>query len=86
MWLWWIPKRTPDITEGRSCVLFDIKGLDRERHKANTGVDNEIIWKNLRMLGKWQKPVIVRIPVIPGYNDDMQELSDIFRTPYRFRL
>ena len=29
------------------------------------------------MLGKWQKPVIIRIPVIPGYNDDMQELSDI---------
>ena len=72
-----------DTEEGRQIlqkadlVLFDIKGLDRERHKANTGVDNEIIWKNLRMLGKWQKQVIIRIPVIPGYNDDMQELSDI---------
>lgn len=56
-------------------ILFDIKGMDPVRHKENTGVSNEIIWKNLRLLGNLGKPIIIRLPIIPGYTDDDKELE-----------
>jgi pyruvate formate lyase activating enzyme len=70
-------------------ILFDIKGIDPEHHKENTGVSNELIWKNLRLLGEIGKPVIIRLPIIPGYTDSeenlrltaekMREISSIIR-------
>ena len=50
-------------------VLFDIKGMDSERHRANTGHGNERIHENLRRLGEHGTPVEVRMPVVPGCND-----------------
>ena len=50
-------------------VLFDIKGMDSERHRANTGHGNERIHKNLRRLGERGVPIEVRMPVVPGCND-----------------
>jgi len=57
-------------------LLFDIKGLDSERHMRNTGAGNEIIQKNLRMLSAMRKPIIIRIPVITGYNDADEALEE----------
>lgn len=54
-------------------MLFDIKGL--ERHRENTGVDNDVIWENLRWLNSIHRDVIIRMPIIPGYNDDWQEIQ-----------
>ena len=54
-------------------MLFDIKGL--ERHRENTGVDNGVIWENLRWLNSIHRDVIIRMPIIPGYNDDWQEIQ-----------
>ena len=51
-------------------VLFDLKHLDPERHKAGTGVDNRLILENLEKLSAAGADVWVRIPVVPGYNDD----------------
>lgn len=55
-------------------VLFDVKGLDPARHKANTGVSNEVILENLRLLDRHHRPVIVRVPMIPNYNAEREEL------------
>lgn len=55
-------------------ILFDIKGMNPARHRENTGVSNEVIWANLKMLGELNKPIIIRLPVIPGYTDDPDEL------------
>ncbi|MGN1413971.1 MAG: glycyl-radical enzyme activating protein [Anaerovoracaceae bacterium] len=63
------------ILENADLVLFDIKGLDREKHKANTGVYNDLIWENLRWLNSINKPVIIRMPIIPGYNDAWDEIE-----------
>lgn len=49
--------------------LFDIKETDSVLHKEFTGVDSEQIRKNLRLLAKLGKNVILRCPVIPGCND-----------------
>lgn len=55
-------------------VLYDVKGMDPMRHKANTGKSNERILENLRRLGQLGVPVEVRYPLIPGHNDAPEEL------------
>ena len=51
-------------------VLADVKAIDRELHKKLTGVDNTVILDNLRYLNEIGKPVEIRIPYIPGKNED----------------
>lgn len=62
-----------EIYRQADLVLFDIKGL--EHHRENTGVDNDVIWENLRWLNSIHRDVIIRMPIIPGYNDDWQEIQ-----------
>ena len=51
--------------------LFDVKAIDETLHKKLTGVSNALILANLeRLLALCPRKVIVRIPVIPGCNDD----------------
>ena len=51
------------------CFLYDVKALDGVLHKEGTGVGNELILENLDKLVKTGRSVIVRTPVIPGYNE-----------------
>ncbi len=55
--------------------LCDIKHLDPQRHERLTGVSNRLILDNLRRLTALGKPVIIRMPVIPGMNDDDANLT-----------
>lgn len=55
-------------------VLYDLKGMEPARHKANTGRSNERILENLRKLGSCGVPLEVRYPLIPGLNDGPEEL------------
>jgi pyruvate formate lyase activating enzyme len=57
--------------------LFDIKLYDDQRHLHYTGVYNTGILDNLKMLLGNGKEVMIRIPVIPGKNDDLENLSEI---------
>jgi pyruvate formate lyase activating enzyme len=50
--------------------LFDLKHPDSGNHQKYTGVSNEQILENLRLLTDSGKNVMIRIPVIPGINDD----------------
>lgn len=62
------------ILEQADLILFDIKGMDNERHIADTGVDNDGIIETLMHLGRLGKDIIIRLPLIPGRNDDMATL------------
>ncbi|MDX5627162.1 MULTISPECIES: glycyl-radical enzyme activating protein [unclassified Brenneria] len=55
-------------------ILLDLKHMDAARHKAATGRDNKYILENARRLGKRGFPVLVRLPLIPGFNDDDDNL------------
>lgn len=57
--------------------LFDIKHLDDTRHIEYTGVSNTGILDNFRMILDSGKDVILRIPVIPGINDDLEHLEQL---------
>ena len=58
-------------------VLFDFKHCEEDKHKENTDVSNALIKANLRKVLAAHNDVIVRIPVIPGFNDDQESIEAI---------
>jgi pyruvate formate lyase activating enzyme len=54
--------------------LYDLKCIDDDLHKQYTGVSNSTILHNLAGLRSAGKEVIVRIPVIPGINDNEDQI------------
>lgn len=50
--------------------LFDLKQMDPELHRRYTGSDNAQILANLRRLSEAGAAIEIRIPLIPGVNDD----------------
>ena len=70
---------TPWFMEAASLldwIFVDIKHMDPEAHKSMTGADNALTLKNIRILGESDLDcfVVVRIPVIPGFNDSEQNI------------
>ena len=55
--------------------LFDLKFMDPKKHRHYTGVSNEQILKNLETLARHGSRVIIRIPLIPGINDDEDNIN-----------
>jgi len=54
--------------------LFDIKHMDPAAHRRLTGVDNALILSNLRLLAQSGAQVALRLPLIPGLNDDEENI------------
>ena len=57
--------------------LMDIKHMNSEKHKQFTTKPNDLILENASKLGTLEKELIVRVPVIPGFNDTEEEIGDI---------
>jgi len=57
--------------------LYDLKIFDAQRHRRYTGVANELILENLTRLARLGHAIYVRVPVIPGINDDEDNLRQI---------
>lgn len=60
-------------------VLLDIKHTDAAVHKQVTGVDNELILKNLDYICRQKIKFRVRVPLIPGINDSREVIENICR-------
>jgi pyruvate formate lyase activating enzyme len=56
-------------------VLFDLKHMNEARHRALTGAGNAAILANLVALGQMHPQIWIRVPVIPGVNDDLQNME-----------
>ena len=61
--------------ENIDLVLFDIKQMNPKKHFLYTGVDLNVILKNLNLLSESHKEVLIRYPMIPGMNDDEENLQ-----------
>lgn len=59
--------------------LYDIKVMDEARHIEATGVSNRSILANLKKLSADGHFIIARIPLIPGINDDRDNLRRTVR-------
>jgi len=58
-------------------VIFDLKHLDNKKHLEFTGFSNKRILQNLKNLLNNRKDVIVRITLIPGFNNTDEEKKTI---------
>jgi len=59
--------------------LYDLKNMDPELHRKNTGVDNALILSNADYLLAQGASVIFRIPVVPGVNTSVEEVERMIR-------
>ncbi len=64
-----------EVANKADMFLCDVKHMDNRMHKDYTGVGNELILKNIRELAKTVVKMIIRMPVIPGFNDDLKNLE-----------
>lgn len=58
-------------------MFFDIKHIDSHVHKSLTGQGNELILDNVKRIADFGVPITVRTPVIPGYNDGIDNITGI---------
>ena len=58
-------------------VLMDIKHTDSLKHKEFTTQSNELILENARKIAENAKKLIIRVPVIPTFNDTESEIASI---------
>jgi pyruvate formate lyase activating enzyme len=56
-------------------VLYDLKHMDPICHRSETGSDNRLILENLRALSESDVDVWIRLPLIPGFNDDAANIE-----------
>lgn len=62
-------KKLEKVIPCTDLFLFDLKHIDPESHKKVTGVPNSIILKNFKLITRSKCDIMIRIPVIPGFND-----------------
>lgn len=65
------------VIEKLDLVIMDIKLANSELHKKYTGVDNEVILDNFKILKQSGKPYIIRTPLIPAITDTDDNLTKI---------
>jgi pyruvate formate lyase activating enzyme len=70
-------ERVAAILPVTDLVMMDVKLMDAERHKACTGVPNVRILENALRLGQEAPALIVRTPIVPGINDNAEDVAAI---------
>lgn len=65
-----------EISKYVDLFLYDLKVIDDLKHKKFVGVSNHIILKNLKLLTEWGARIFLRIPIIPGINDEIVDIND----------
>jgi pyruvate formate lyase activating enzyme len=67
------------VAEAADLFLFDLKVMDPVRHRRFTGVDLAPILRNLRALDERGATVWIRVPLVPGHNDDTENIEAVGR-------
>ena len=65
------------IARAADLFLFDLKMMDEDRHRAYTGASNARILENLERLAALHRNIVVRFPLIPGVNDDDENVQAV---------
>ena len=55
-------------------AFIDVKHMDSQKHREKTGIGNERILSNIEALvrNSWKGRLVLRMPVIEGYNDTLE--------------
>jgi len=70
-----MPEVIQRTTPAADLFLCDIKHMNCERHEQYTGVGNGQILENISVLAQAAREVMIRVPIIPGFNDDRANLE-----------
>ena len=65
------------VRENVDLFLYDLKLMDGARHRRFTGVPNELILENLQNLSREGHRIVLRVPIVPGINDDEKNLMEM---------
>ena len=71
------------VSQQTDLFLCDLKHMDPAVHKDFTGVQNDLILYNIRWLSNAGKRITIRIPIIPGFNnnqDNIQATADFIKS------
>lgn len=71
------------IMEHVDYILFDMKHWNSEMHINGTGVSNKLPLLNMKRAITGGKTVLPRIPVIPGFNDSLEDAKSFSETLHR---
>lgn len=69
------PRLVRRVARVARLFLCDIKHMDSEKHEQYTGVRNEVILDNIKMLTEMGRRVRIRIPIVPGFNADRENIE-----------
>jgi len=70
-------KTLDDIREHVDLFLYDLKLMDDAKHRKFAGVSNKLILANLQALSLRGHDIILRVPIIPGINNDNENIRQI---------
>lgn len=65
------------VVKEADLLLYDLKCAGTGKHKEWTGRGNEIIIKNLNSLSRSGPLLVIRIPLVPGFNTGHAEMAAI---------
>ena len=74
------------IGDSVNVILYDLKHMNSKEHTRLTGISNEKILENAIILANCQANIIIRVPLIPGYNDSLQNLRETAEFVYEIGL
>ncbi len=74
------PAALKKILEYADLVFYDLKHLDPAKHMEYTGQTNELILQNLKLVADSGVPMVIRVPLIPGYNNSDENLHALGKT------
>ncbi len=63
------------VAKRTDLFLFDLKLMDPEKHKRYTGVSNRKILANLEHVAGMDLDITIRLPLLPGVNDDNENID-----------
>jgi pyruvate formate lyase activating enzyme len=72
-----------EMLDSIDLFLFDYKVSNPKKHRNYCGVDNGLVLENLEYLYSTDKKIVLRLPLIPGFNDDEEHfdsIADILRS------
>lgn len=65
------------VAQRTDLFLYDLKLIDSNRHRQLTGVPSETIIDNFKFLYSLGANITIRLPLIPGINDDHKNIKQI---------
>jgi pyruvate formate lyase activating enzyme len=76
---WATPDTAQRVLGEADLILYDVKHMDPDKHLAGTGKTNHSILQNARTAASLGVDMIVRVPVIPGFNANLDDIRAVGR-------